>query len=63
MEINPQGKSEGQFRVYRGGRWNNLAKYSRVKGRTAHCPETHGNEGGFRIVMKGIKDGQRRNKS
>jgi formylglycine-generating enzyme required for sulfatase activity len=52
---NPQGPSEGQYRVLRGGNWESNADQCRVSKRFWHNPGYILNGRGFRIAISGKK--------
>lgn len=47
---NPQGPSDGQFKVLRGGSWSDLPKYLLTYGRFKLPPETRNSYTGFRCA-------------
>jgi formylglycine-generating enzyme len=47
---NLQGPSNGQYRVLRGGSWNNLGYYCRVAYRYYFTPDYRDGDGGFRVA-------------
>jgi formylglycine-generating enzyme required for sulfatase activity len=47
---NPEGPSTGDFRVFRGGAWNEVARYSRAAARVPQKPEYSSAFVGFRSV-------------
>ena len=48
-EVNPEGLSTGEFRVCRGGSWNNYVGSCRVSNRSYNNPEIGSNNLGFRL--------------
>ncbi|MBI5234031.1 MAG: formylglycine-generating enzyme family protein [Deltaproteobacteria bacterium] len=46
----PQGPGSGSYRVYRGGSWNNNAKYSRAANRNNYDPGDRYDGLGFRLA-------------
>lgn len=51
-QIDPQGPTSGEFRVYRGGSWIDSPKYNRVTTRNSGDPNHKMNCIGFRLVLK-----------
>ena len=49
-EEDPKGPSSGAYRVFRGGSWNNYARYSRVSSRSRNFPSLTGFNLGFRLI-------------
>ena len=47
---NPTGASSGQYRVLRGGSWNNNARNCRSSNRDNNTPSNRNNNNGFRVV-------------
>ena len=50
-EVNPEGLSTGEFRVCRGGSWNNYVGSCRVSNRSYNNPEIGSNNLGFRLAI------------
>ncbi|MCQ2346436.1 MAG: SUMF1/EgtB/PvdO family nonheme iron enzyme [Paludibacteraceae bacterium] len=50
-QTNPAGPSSGSNRVFRGGRWNDLARYCRVSFRDFNTPSDRDYSLGFRLVL------------
>ena len=50
-ETNPTGASSGQYRVFRGGSWFNLATYCRAALRNSFDPVGRSDDYGFRLVL------------
>jgi formylglycine-generating enzyme required for sulfatase activity len=50
-ETNPTGASLGQYRVLRGGSWNNNANNCRTANRNRNNPDNRNNNNGFRLVL------------
>ncbi len=48
-QTNPKGPGSGEHRVFRGGAWNNYARFCRVSHRNGGTPNIKGNDLGFRI--------------
>ena len=48
---NPKGPHTGDYRVFRGGSWDNSTKYIRVTNRNAADPTTRNSYIGFRLVF------------
>lgn len=48
---NPQGPPTGSFKVYRGGSWNDPAKFCRVTYRSGNPPGKRFSTLGFRVVL------------
>ena len=51
--INPMGPDTGQYRVLRGGSWDNYASYCRVSDRGNFVPSYRGSNFGFRLARDG----------
>jgi formylglycine-generating enzyme required for sulfatase activity len=49
---NPSGPPEGEYRVFRGGSWNNLASNSRSADRYRALPHERNDRQGFRVVVE-----------
>lgn len=50
-QTDPRGRSEGDFRVFRGGSHSTFARLLRSANRGAWLPETRNNKTGFRVVL------------
>lgn len=50
-QLNPQGPSNGEYRVYRGGCWSEFEIFSTVSCRNADRPDTWMNYIGFRFCL------------
>ncbi len=50
MLTDPYGPASGSFRVFRGGSWNNRARYCRSSFREGDVPDHRGNDLGFRLL-------------
>jgi len=48
---NPQGPSEGNYRVLRGGSWCSYAKYCRLSSRSYHSSSSRYDRNGFRLAL------------
>jgi len=51
IAVDPQGPSTGLYRVFRGGSWDNSARYCRSAGRSGTGPGYASNYVGFRVVL------------
>ncbi|MCY3017734.1 MAG: formylglycine-generating enzyme family protein [Planctomycetota bacterium] len=49
--VDPQGPSEGQYRVLRGGAWDHLPRFCRSAYRSRHFPALRHRYVGFRVVV------------
>ena len=49
-QTDPQGPSDGKYRVYRGGGWGNAAGYCRITSRYFYVPSNRGYDIGFRLA-------------
>jgi formylglycine-generating enzyme required for sulfatase activity len=47
---NPQGPASGEYRVNRGGSWNNIPNLNKAKFRGGNTPDTKGLNCGFRLA-------------
>jgi formylglycine-generating enzyme required for sulfatase activity len=47
----PQGPSEGSFRVFRGGGWGDNAESGRAANRDRNAPSGRGSDLGFRVAL------------
>ena len=50
-QTNPKGASEGSDRVFRGGSWDDFARFCRVSIRNYNPPDDRGNNLGFRLAL------------
>jgi len=50
-QTNPTGPSSGQYRIYRGGSWNNDSKFSRISFRFNNHPEVKLTSVGLRLAL------------
>lgn len=50
-QVDPVGRSEGDFRVFRGGHQSAFARQLRSANRGAWLPQTRNNKTGFRVVL------------
>ena len=50
-QVDPTGPSTGSYRVLRGGRWSNNARYCRVSNRGNDTPSNRYYGSGFRLVL------------
>ncbi|MGE4489368.1 MAG: SUMF1/EgtB/PvdO family nonheme iron enzyme [Kiritimatiellales bacterium] len=57
-QIDPQGRSDGDFRVIRGGSHSVFTRQLRSANRTAWLPESFGDKTGFRVVLGELPSGQ-----
>ncbi len=50
-EVDPQGPSSGQYRVLRGGSWENSPRHCRSAYRNGNTPDSRYSGSGFRVVL------------
>ena len=50
-QTNPAGPASGSNRVYRGGSWNNFARYCRVSFRSSNAPTLYRSNLGLRLAL------------
>ncbi len=50
-QTNPTGPTSGSYRVHRGGRWNNYARYCRVSYRDSYTPDVRSFFLGLRLAL------------
>lgn len=55
-QINPKGASSGSNRVYRGGSWDNTARFCRVSNRDFYTQDYKSDNLGLRLVLAGNND-------
>ena len=56
-QTDPLGRSDGDFRVFRGGSHSKLARLERSANRSAWVPETVSDDIGFRVVLGDLPKG------
>lgn len=57
-QTDPLGRSEGDFRVFRGGHHSSFARLLRSANRAAWLPNTRNNKTGFRVVLGDLPKGK-----
>jgi len=53
-QTNPEGPTQGPYRVLRGGSWCINARYCRVSNRNSYTPDYRSNFNGFRLVSTSL---------